>query len=225
MSNSLQGNVIIKITNKKELVLSRLPPGIILKCIIRRSSDIFNPEFDFYLNNGLKHIISAKKYSLAKKEIFKLSLELGKYRDGDIIGSIMANTVHNTYWIYKQETRNQEIEHDIKGVVRFEKIVKNRDRPMVVDLYVDRIHEIKVATDKLTHQVQQKADLTLKNCPLTAKQSSTKNYILYDDEDKDYQYLKMKKVSDHMFEIQIQHPLSPLQAFAICLTRFDAELQ
>lgn len=58
---------MIKITNKLELVMSRLPPGIILKCIIRRPSDIFNPEFDFYINNGMKHIISAKKYSFSKK--------------------------------------------------------------------------------------------------------------------------------------------------------------
>lgn len=28
-----------------------------------------------------------------------------------------------------------------------------------------------------------------------------------------------------MFEVEIQHPLSPLQAFAISLTRFDAELK
>lgn len=35
----------------------------------------------------------------------------------------------------------------------------------------------------------------------------------------------MSKVSDHMFEVEIQHPLSPLQAFAISLTRFDAELK
>ena len=47
-------------------------------------------------------MISAKKYSLAKRQIFKLSLELGKYRDHDIIGVVMANTVYNTYWIYKQ---------------------------------------------------------------------------------------------------------------------------
>jgi hypothetical protein len=32
----------------------------------------------------------------------------------------------------------------------------------------------------------------------------------------------MKKVSDNMFEVEIQHPLSPFQAFAIALTRFDA---
>lgn len=99
---------MIKITNKEQLVLSRLPPGIILKCIIRRSTDIFNPEFDFYLNNGLKHMISAKKYSLAKKEIFKMSLELGKYRDRDIIGCIMANTAHNVYWMYRRVLESEE---------------------------------------------------------------------------------------------------------------------
>lgn len=35
----------------------------------------------------------------------------------------------------------------------------------------------------------------------------------------------MIKTSENMFEILIQHPLSPIQAFAIALTRFDAELK
>jgi hypothetical protein len=34
----------------------------------------------------------------------------------------------------------------------------------------------------------------------------------------------MSKKSDNMFELIIQHPLSPLQAMAIAMTRFDAQL-
>jgi len=34
----------------------------------------------------------------------------------------------------------------------------------------------------------------------------------------------MKKQGDNMFELTIRHPLSPLQAMAIAMTRFDAEL-
>ncbi len=36
-------------------------------------------------------------------------MELGQYRDRDIICSIMANTVHSTYWIFKQVEVKQKI--------------------------------------------------------------------------------------------------------------------
>lgn len=93
---------------------------------------------------------------------------------------------------------------------------------MIVELVVEKNKEINIEPDRLTHVVLENADLKLKNSSFQTKQSSSKNYQLFDDEDKEYQYLKMNKVSDHMFEVEIQHPLSPLQAFAISLTRFDA---
>ncbi len=96
---------------------------------------------------------------------------------------------------------------------------------MIVELVVDKNKEIRVDPERLAHDMLENADLKLKNCQSQVKQSSTKNYLLFDKDDKDYQYLKMSKVSDHMFEVEIQHPLSPLQAFAISLTRFDAELK
>jgi len=34
----------------------------------------------------------------------------------------------------------------------------------------------------------------------------------------------MKKESDNVFDLVIQHPLSPLQAMAIAMTRFDVQL-
>lgn len=83
-------------------------------------------------------MISAKKYSLAKKEIFKLSLELGKYRERDIIGCIMANTAHNVYWMYRRVLESEEdSKKEIKCVVRYEKIVKDVYREMNVQLFVD----------------------------------------------------------------------------------------
>lgn len=96
---------------------------------------------------------------------------------------------------------------------------------MIVELVVDKNKEIRIEPERLAHTLLENPDLKLKNSEFQAKQSSSKNYQLYDEEDKDYQYLKMNKVSDHMFEVEIQHPLSPLQAFAISLTRFDAELK
>ena len=53
---------------------------------------------------------------------------------------------------------------------------------------------------------------------------SEKNFELIDSED-DFCYLKMRKDSDNIFSIEIQHPLSPLQAFGIILTRFDAQIK
>jgi hypothetical protein len=54
--------------------------------------------------------------------------------------------------------------------------------------------------------------------------NSTKNFVLADEDDPDYRYLEMKKESDNVFELTIQHPLSPLQAMAIAMSRFDAQL-
>ena len=55
--------------------------------------------------------------------------------------------------------------------------------------------------------------------------NSTKNFVMADEEDEDYRYLQMKKESDNIFELTIQHPMSPLQAMAIAMTRFDVQLK
>jgi predicted P-loop ATPase len=55
--------------------------------------------------------------------------------------------------------------------------------------------------------------------------NSTKNFVLADEDDEEYRYLELKKESDNVFELTIQHPLSPLQAMAIAMTRFDAQLK
>jgi hypothetical protein len=52
---------------------------------------------------------------------------------------------------------------------------------------------------------------------------SSKNFLIADDDG--YRYLEMKKESDNVFELIIQHPLSPIQAMAIALTRFDVQLK
>lgn len=96
---------------------------------------------------------------------------------------------------------------------------------MDINLFVDKNMDIKIQNSRTGHEINQHGDLHLKNNTFEAKQLSTKNYALYDQQDKQYEYLKMNKVSDMMFEVEIQHPLSPLQAFAISLTRFDAELK
>lgn len=60
----------ITIVDKRLFAISRLPSGIILRCIIKRSSSFLNmlsPEYDLYLANGLKHILSAKKYPMRNR--------------------------------------------------------------------------------------------------------------------------------------------------------------
>lgn len=64
-SKSMEDDTSLVIYDKNLLVMSKLPSGIILKCLIKRSEGILNkisPEFDLYLANGLKHVLSAKKY-------------------------------------------------------------------------------------------------------------------------------------------------------------------
>jgi len=62
--------VSITIVDKKVFSMCKLPSGIVLRCIIKRTSSFLNmlsPEYDLYLANGLKHIISAKKYPMRNR--------------------------------------------------------------------------------------------------------------------------------------------------------------
>lgn len=36
----------------------------------------------------------------------------------------MANTVHSTYWLYKQETGQQSPNYEIKTIIKYAKVVK-----------------------------------------------------------------------------------------------------
>lgn len=65
----------------------------------------------------------------------------------------------------------------------------------------------------------------LKTKDYSFKKDSQKNFILVDEEDDDYLYLKVEKSSQNIFDVEIQHPLTPMQAMAIIMTRFDAQLK
>ena len=56
-----------------------------------------NPEFDLYLENGLKHLISAKKNTFRNRELFQISTKIEDYQGP--IRTLMANVPHNTYWL------------------------------------------------------------------------------------------------------------------------------
>jgi hypothetical protein len=51
-SNPLNEDVQVEIIDKDLFVSSKIPPGVILKCKLKRSSGFFNlmsPEYDLYL--------------------------------------------------------------------------------------------------------------------------------------------------------------------------------
>jgi hypothetical protein len=148
----------------------------------------------------MKHILSAKKTLMSSKEIFQLSLELGKYHQSDIIGSIMANTVHNTYWLYRIDTSHSNIQYEIKAIIKYSRIIKPKFREMIVHLFTNS-ENLKTNFTCLTLDYQKQANLILRNNGVKSKENSSKNYCLFDEEDQEYQYLKMSKVAANMFEI------------------------
>lgn len=52
------------------------------------------------------------------------------------------------------------------------------------------------------------------------KMESIKNFILVTDEDPEKNHFVFGKVTQSLFVSEVYHPLTPLQAFAICLTQF-----
>lgn len=56
-------------------------------------------------------------------------------------------------------------------------------------------------------------------------QSSSKNFVIADEDDEEYKYLEMRKESDDVFHLTIRYPFSPLQAMALAMTRFDVQLK
>lgn len=79
-----------------------MPSGIILRCILKRTNSFVNflsPEYDLYLANGLKHILSAKKYPMRNRELFKFSTDPVNFNDENLISVLNANTNHYIYWL------------------------------------------------------------------------------------------------------------------------------
>jgi hypothetical protein len=55
-------------------------------------------------------------------------------------------------------------------------------------------------------------------------QASVKNFQLTNDDDPDKVFLQFGRVGKDVFNIDFQHPFSPFQALAICLSSFDYKL-
>ena len=54
--------------------------------------------------------------------------------------------------------------------------------------------------------------------------ASVKNFQLIDEENEDYIYQQFGKVSEHVFTMDFQWPMSVAQAFMICLSSFDFKI-
>jgi len=53
---------------------------------------------------------------------------------------------------------------------------------------------------------------------------SVKNFQLVEESDDELIYLQFGRVGEDSFNMDFQYPLSPLQAFGICLSSFDYKI-
>lgn len=56
------------------------------------------------------------------------------------------------------------------------------------------------------------------------KKPSVKNFQLINELDEDYIFLQFGRVEDHLFTMDFQWPMTPAQAFSICLSSFDSKI-
>lgn len=56
------------------------------------------------------------------------------------------------------------------------------------------------------------------------KKPSVKNFQLINELDEDYIFLQFGKYDENLFTMDFQWPMTPAQAFAICLSSFDTKL-
>jgi hypothetical protein len=111
---------VINIVDKQVFSISKLPSGIILRCIIKRTNNFLNmlsPEYDLYLANGLKHILSAKKYPLRNRELFKFSTNPIRFSEPNLLSIMHANVNHNVYWMLNLPKKIGEHELSIVDLV------------------------------------------------------------------------------------------------------------
>lgn len=142
-----------------------------------------------------------------------------------------ANTNHNIYWLLDLPKTINGLDISLLHlIVGYYRLKKDGQRKFTT-LLPETKDEFHLAIDYEQSFInfsnfKEEINIQLNNLQEWEGQSknSTKNFVLADEDDPDYRYLEMKKESDNMFELTVQHPLSPLQAMAIAMTRFDAQL-
>ena len=79
--------------------------------------NIISPEYDLYLANGLQHIMSAKKYPMRNRELFKFSTDPVKFTEPHLLSIMHANVHHTIYWLLDQPKRIGEFDLSIVELV------------------------------------------------------------------------------------------------------------
>jgi len=154
-----------------------------------------------------------------------------KFTDSTILAVMHANTNHNIYWLLDLPKTINGLDISLLHlIVGYYRLKKDGQRKFTT-LLPETKDEFHLAIDYEQSFInfsnfKEEINIQLNNLQEWEGQSknSTKNFVLADEDDPDYRYLEMKKESDNMFELTVQHPLSPLQAMAIAMTRFDAQL-
>lgn len=146
-----------------------------------------------------------------------------------------ANVNHNIYWVLDRPRRIGDMDLSfVYLVVGYYKLKdeEKHQRKMSALLPPSQNSEYQLAMDYQLNNInfsniKQDIKTQITNLPKWNNQSfnSTKNFVMADEDDPDYRYLEMKKQNDDVFELTIQHPLSPLQAMALAMTRFDVQLK
>lgn len=96
----------IIINDKRTLLTSEIPEGIKLKCKLKRRKGLLSfisPEYDFYLESGFKHLLSAQKHMLSQDKVFKLSMDVGEYTNKSVVCNLYCNALHSHYLMIEKE--------------------------------------------------------------------------------------------------------------------------
>lgn len=87
---------------------------------------------------------------------------MGKYKDKDLVGVILANTVHSVYWMYEIGARDRQLRYQAKAVVEYDRGVVPGYRDMRVRLFTDPGRDTAVEVGKLGREDLYVPDLVLK---------------------------------------------------------------
>jgi tubby-related protein 1 len=88
-----------------------------------------------------------------------------------------------------------------------------------------RVTEASVKNFQLVSQRYSPAPaLTPPPSPAACRPSPSRGVLQVSDDDQDHVVLQFGKQARHRFSMDVQWPMSPLQAFGICLTSLDGKL-
>lgn len=123
--------------------------------------NLLTPEYDFFLEKGLKHIVSAQKKILSNSEAFLVSTEIGNYDKSKIVASLRSNVLHNDFLIMGKEQGKDVKFKFIYGSVNYGKLNKDKTQrnmsvtvPVKVSVGVRTDHIRSFTFDSLSKEQQ-----------------------------------------------------------------------